>query len=144
MTARSRPAAASGRLHLKAGLVERGRQPGVNPTRMKRHAHRIRLVTPELNRSNFGPTGSAQPSEALQLYQPPRALRRRRSVGLRVMDIPVRVRQTRMQLVRWESLRDSNVRRDPLASNKRFACLHGIAVLFIQLFGVGLVMFRFS
>src|ERR1019366_3509647 len=32
-----------------------------------------------------------------------RAFRRRRSAGLRVIDIPVRMRQTRMHPVRWES-----------------------------------------
>jgi glutathione S-transferase len=39
------------------------------------------------------------------------------------MEIPVRMRQTRMRPVRWESLPDSNVRRDPLdreLANRRY------------------------
>ena len=40
------------RLHLKAGLVERGRQAGVHRPRMKRHADRIGPATPELDGSS--------------------------------------------------------------------------------------------
>ena len=42
-------------------------------------------------------------------------LRRRRSTGLRKIEIPVRMHQTCMQRARRESLPDSNVRFDPLA-----------------------------
>lgn len=45
----------------------------------------------------------------------PREFRRRRSAGLRVMEIPFRMRPTRMRTVRWESPPDSNVRRYPLS-----------------------------
>jgi hypothetical protein len=38
-------------------------------------------------------------------------------MGLRAMEIPVRMHQIRMRLGRWESQPDSNVRRDPLAYN---------------------------
>src|ERR1035438_2851466 len=47
------------------------------------------------------------------------AFSRRRSVGLRVMEIPVRMRQTRMHPATWESLQDSNVRRYPLGPRPR-------------------------
>jgi hypothetical protein len=40
-----------------------------------------------------------------------------RSEGFTVMDIPVRMHQTRTSGWAWESHQDSNVRRNPLASS---------------------------
>jgi hypothetical protein len=58
------------------------------------------------------------------------AFSRLRSEGFTVMDIPVRMHQTRTSGWAWESHQDSNVRRDPLAAvtantgdgQKHFAC----------------------
>ena len=60
-----------------------------------------------------------------------------------VASIALYTRQGLMPQI--NSARDQQVGGN-LVSGKRFARLHGVAVLlnFIQLFGVGLVLFRFS
>jgi len=48
--------------------------------------------------------------------------RRRRSAGLRVMEMPVRMRQTRMRPVRWESPPGFKCQTQPTSSAHRTSC----------------------